>query len=323
MTMTERAVITIQTRDATYTPLVAEGISLEFCRAGAPGKLTFQVVKDSVIRFHEGDHVVLRMGADVLFAGFVFTKRRQFGGVITVAAYDQIRYLKNRDTLAYEDLTAAGLVRLVAGEWGLAVGEIEETGILIPGRVEDGRPLLDMIQTALDLTFEQSGHLFVLYDQAGALCLTHAENMALDTLVHEGSMGDFDYTSSIDRGSYSAVRLYRAAGTAGETMFYGARREDLVQRWGMLRHVARLDEGADGSETAEAMMGLYGRKTRRLRIKEADGDVRVRGGSMLPVELYLGDVVVGTFLMVERVVHRFFEGGHTMELTLVGGEFVD
>ena len=321
--MTERPVITIQTREHLYTPLTVEGVTLEFCRAGVPGKLTFQVVKDSVISFHEGDNVVLRVGAEVLFAGFVFTKRRQFGGVIAVTAYDQIRYLKNRDTLAYEYLTASGLVRLVADEWGLDFGEIEETGYVIPGRAENGRPLLDMIQTALDITWEQTGHLFVLYDKAGALCLRNVENMALDTLVHEGSIRNFDYTSSIDRGSYSAVRLYRTEGAQGETVFYGARRENLVRRWGMLRHFARLEEDVDGAETAEAVLRLHSRKTRRLRIAEAAGDTRVRGGSMLPVELYLGDVVVGEFLMVERVIHRFSEGGHTMELTLVGGEFVD
>ena len=319
----ERPIITVQTNEYLYKPLIAEAITLEFSRAGAPGRLAFQVVRDTVTSFHEGDNVILRLGAQVLFSGFVFTKRRQFGGVITVTAYDQIRYLKNRDTYAYENITAAGLVRQIAEDWGLICGEIAETGYLLPGRVENGRPLLDMIQTALDITMAQTGHLFVLYDEAGALKLTHVENMALDALVHEGSMGNFDYTSSIDRDSYSAVRLYRQSAGEGEAVFYGARREDLVGHWGILRYFGRLEEDADGTETAEGLLRLYGQKSRRLRIVDAAGDRRVRGGSMLPVELYLGDLIVGEFLIVERVVHRFLEDGHTMELNLVGGEFVD
>ncbi|MCL2588354.1 MAG: hydrolase [Oscillospiraceae bacterium] len=318
-----RPVITIQTRNFRYEPLIAQDITLAFTRAGSPGTLTFQVVKDSVISFHEGDNVTLRLGAEVLFEGFVFTKRRQFGGVITVTAYDQIRYLKNRDTRAYENLTATELLREIAGDWGLALGEIAETAYVIPSRVEKGRSLLDMIQTAIDLTAEQTGHLFALYDKAGALCLTHVENMALDTLIHEGSIAGFDYSSSIDRGSYSAVQLYRPSGTEGETVFYGARRDDLVARWGKLRHFGRLEAEADGAGTAEALLRQKGRKTRRLRIQDAAGDPRVRGGSMLPVELHLGDTTVQDFLMVERVTHRLSEGGHTMELILVGGEFVD
>lgn len=321
--MIEQPIITIQTEAYLYTPLIAEQVSLESQRAGGPGRLTFQVVKDSVIDFREGDHVVLRLGADVLFSGFVFTKRRRFGGVITVTAYDQIRYLKNRDTVSYESLTASGLVRRVAEDWGLAVGEIEQTGYVLPDRVEQNRPLLDMVQHAIDLTAVQAGRLFVLFDQAGALCLRQVQNMALDTVIHAGSIGDFDYTSTIDRGAYSAVRVYRPGAEEGETVFYGARREDLVRRWGILRHVSRLEEEMDGPEQAEALMVHYGRETRRLRVTDAVGDRRVRGGSVVPTELYLGDIVVGEMLMVERVVHRFREGGHWMDLTLVGGGFVE
>ncbi|MCL2843600.1 MAG: baseplate J/gp47 family protein [Oscillospiraceae bacterium] len=74
----EQAVITIQTEAYLYTPLIAEQISLEFHRAGVPGRLTFQVVKDSVISFHEGDRVVLRMGADVLLERLLDGARAQF-----------------------------------------------------------------------------------------------------------------------------------------------------------------------------------------------------------------------------------------------------
>ena len=119
------------------------------------------------------------------------------------------------------------------------------------------------------------------------------------------------------------MRLYRAEGAEGETMFHEARRDDLLRRWGMLRQFGRLEEEADGPEMAESLLRRYGKKTRRLRIIDAAGDPRVRGGSMLPVELYLGDRIVQEFLVVERVLHRFSEGGHTMELVLVGGEFVD
>jgi len=315
--------ITVQTDNFLFTPVSAEEIVLEFSRAGTPGKLTFQVVADGVLSFHEGDHVVLRLGTLVLFSGFVFSKRRTWGGVITVTAYDQIRYLKNRDTLAYEGLTATELVRQIAGDWGMLCGEIAETGFLLPERVENGRSLLDMIQTALDITAEQTGHLFVLYDKAGELNLTHVQNMAEDMLICEGSIANFDYTSTIDRGAYSAVRLHRTDGAAGETVFYGAQRDDLVRRWGMLRYFGRLEEGAFGTETAEALMRLYGSKTRRFRIQDAVGNPCVRGGSMLPVEMNLGDIIFRDYLMAERVVHRFSEGGHTMELVLAGGEFRD
>jgi len=315
--------ITIQTSDYLYTPVKAEGITLESGRSGGPARLTFRAVNDTVLSFHEGDTVTLYCGADVIFTGFVFSKRRAFGGVITVTAYDQIRYLKNRDIYAYEGLTATGLLSQIAGDWGLNCGVLTETGYVLPDRIENGRPLLDMIQTALDITRKQTGEVFVFYDQAGALRLSHISEMAVDTLLHAGSIGNFDYTSTIDRDAYSAVRLYRTGSDEGETVFHEARREDLIRRWGMLRHFARLEEEAHGPETAEQLMGVYGRKTRLLRLTDVVGDRRVRGGSMLPVELNLGDIIVTRFLMAERVVHRISEQAHTMELTLVGGDFVE
>jgi len=318
--------LSIQTRNNTYIPILAENITLESTRAGTPGKLSFQIVKDEIIGergFHEGDNVSLTLDGDILFAGFVFTKRRSYGGIITVTAYDQIRYLKNRDTYAYEDITASDLLRQIAGDWGLETGSIENTRYILPPRTENGRPLLDMLQTALDLTEEQTGEQFVLYDKAGQLSLSHAENMQLDTLIHEGSIGDFDYSSSIDRDAYSAVRLFRQGASEGETIFYEARRDNLRRRWGALRHYARLTEDTDGRKTAEALMEKLGRKTRRLRILDALGDSRVRGGSMLPVSLYVGDLNLGQMFRVERVIHRFTESSHLMELILTGGDFVD
>jgi len=317
----EKPILTIQTRNALYMPIVAAEITLESTRAGTPGKLTFQVVNDHVISFHEGDNVQFRMGTELLFSGFVFSKRRSYGGVITVTAYDQIRYLKNRDTYEYEGITASDLLRRIAGDWNLQTGAIEETGYALPPRIESGKSMLDIIQGALDMTLEQSGHAFVLYDRGGELCLTHVQNMRLDTLIHAGSIGDFDYTSTIDRGAYSAIRLHQESGSG--TMFFEARRDDLHRRWGILRHYAKLTEGADGQETASQLMDRHGRKTRRLRIVDAVGDPRVRGGNMLPVELDVGDLIVGQFLLAERVVHRFTENGHLMELILTGGDFVD
>ena len=314
----EGPVLTIQTREHLYVPVTAGEVLLERFRAGAPGKLSFQVVKDDVISFHEGDRVVFSLGEKVVFSGFVFSKRRRFGEVIAVTAYDQLRYLKNRDTYIYERLSATQLVRQVAADWGISCGEIQHTRYSIPGRVENGRPLLDIIQTALDLTAEQTGRLFVLYDDGGELQLRHVQDLALDILIYEGSIGEFDYTSSIDRGTYTAVRLYQPEGAAVE-----ARRRDLVERWGMLRYFGRLGDGIDGGDTAQKILEQRGQKTRRLSILDAAGDVRVRGGTLLPVQLDLGDMVVEEFLMVERVTHRFSEGGHTMDMTLVGGEFVD
>ena len=52
------------------------------------------------------------------------------------------------------------------------------------------------------------------------------------------------------------------------------------------------------------------------------GDNRVRAGSMLVVNLNLGDVSLQNFMLVETCKHTYKENEHWMDITLRGGEFI-
>jgi len=67
---------------------------------------------------------------------------------------------------------------------------------------------------------------------------------------------------------------------------------------------------------------LYNSKTRNLKIMNVLGDTRVRAGSMVVINLALGDVNVKNFMLVEKVKHTFKLDAHFMDLTLRGGEFI-
>lgn len=70
------------------------------------------------------------------------------------------------------------------------------------------------------------------------------------------------------------------------------------------------------------MLSLYNKKTRNLKINNVIGDNRVRAGSMLVVNLNLGDMKVKNFMLVEKCQHTYKNNEHFMNLTLRGGEFV-
>lgn len=69
----------IQNENKVYQPVVEEGITWETERKGQPGKLTFSVVKDSIINFQEGNAVSLKVDGVKVFYGFVFKKERDKG----------------------------------------------------------------------------------------------------------------------------------------------------------------------------------------------------------------------------------------------------
>lgn len=309
-----------------YIPVVEEGIEWSTERS-SPGKLTFKVIKDDVINFREGAAVRLKVDGKPVFFGFVFSKKRDKKQIITVTAYDQLRYLNNKDTCVYENKTASQLVRMIAADFSLNVGIIEDTKFVIPSRVEDNTSLFDMIGNALDLTLTNTKQMFVLYDDFGKLSLRNIASMRVGEagsylMLDEETGENFEYTSSIDSDTYNKIKLTYDNEDTGKREVYIAQDSKHINEWGVLQYFDTVSKGENGQSKANALLQLYNQKTRNLKITNAFGDTRVRAGSMIIVNLALGDVNLKNFMLVESAKHTFKQGEHFMNLTLRGGEFV-
>ena len=321
--MLSKVQIIIQNGDKVYEPVVEEGIEWETERKGVPGKLTFNVLNDEVIDFTEGNIVKMAVNGMNTFHGFVFTKKRDKDGLIAVTAYDQLRYLKNKDCYIYPNaMTAAELIKALAADYQLQVGEIEDTEYIIEKRVEDNTTLFDIIQTALDLTLDNKKKIYVLYDDFGKITLKNIESMKLDLLIDADTAENFNYASSIDSNTYNQVKLFYDNEKTGARETYKVFDSSNIARWGVLQHCDSIGEKTNGQAKADALLGLYNRKTRNLSINNAFGDVRVRAGSHIPVQLTLGDITVNNYMLVEKAKHIFTNNQHMMNLTLRGGGFV-
>ena len=311
----------IQHGSKLYQPIVEEGIQWTTERTGSPSTLKFTVIKDETIAFQEGDPVRLKVDDKNVFYGFIFTKKRNKDHHIEVTAYDQLRYLKNKDTYVYENKTASQLIQMIADDFGLNLGTIEATKYVIPSRVEDNQSLFDIIQNALDLEVQNKGELFCLYDDFGKLTLKNIASMKLDLLIDQDTAEDFDYSSSIDQSTYNKIKLTYDNEETGEREVYIAQ-DSANQNWGVLQFYEKLQKGENGKTKADALLELYNKKTRNLKVNDCFGDVRCRAGSMVIVQLYLGDMSTSNYLLVEKATHTFKNNQHLMSLNLRGGEFV-
>lgn len=312
----------IQHGDKVYQPVVEEGITWSTERKNTPGQLTFTVVKDSIINFTEGDAVRLKVNGSNIFYGFVFKKNRDKEKKIKVTAYDQLRYLKNKDTYVYTNKTASEFIKMVAADFQMQTGTIEDTGFKIASRVESNTSLFDMIQNALDLTLQNQKYMYVLYDDFGKLTLKGLDSMRLNLLIDEETGENYDYTSSIDDDTYNRIKLTYDNEDTGKREVYIAQSGANINQWGVLQYYDTLKENENGQAKADALLDLYNVKTRNLSVKNAIGDVRVRAGSMIVVMLDLGDIKVQNLMLVEKCKHEFKESQHLMTLTLRGGEFI-
>lgn len=310
-----------------YLPATKEEIVWTTERKGVPGKLTFSVLADDVLDFSEGSAVRLRENNDKIFFGFVFKQQRDRGKIINVTAYDQLRYLKNKDTIVYENKTADQFLRMIAADYGLNTGELENTRYVIESRVEENSSLFDMVQNALDLTLTNTGDMYVLYDDFGKLTLRHLSSMAVGRpgaylMVDEETGENFSYTSSIDDSTYNKIKLTYDNEETGFREVYMTQDSVNINKWGILQYFDTLSKGENGQAKADTLLKLYNKKTRNLKLTKVLGDNRVRAGSMIVVNLDLGDMKLKNFMLVESCKHTYKEGEHWMALTMRGGEFV-
>lgn len=310
-----------------YIPVVEEGIEWSTERRSTPGKLTFKIINDGIIDFEEGSRVRLKVDGKEVFYGFVFTKRHDKNQIISVTAYDQLRYLNNKDTYVYENKTVAEFIQMIATDFNLKTGTLEDTKFKIASRVEDNTSLFDMIENALDLTLQNTKEMFVMFDEFGKITLKNISSMRVGEesaylLIDEETGENFEYSSSIDSDVYNKIKLSYDNEDTGKRDIYIAQDGTHMNEWGVLQYFDTLSKGENGQAKADALLKLYNKKSRNLKITNAIGDTRVRAGSLVVVSLALGDVNLKNFMLVEKVRHTFKLDQHVMDLTLRGGEFV-
>lgn len=308
-----------------YIPAVEEGIELLWERHGTPGKIRFSVLFDDLLKIEEGMPVSLKVDGKNVFYGFVFSKKEDKKGIVEITAYDQLRYLKNKDTYIYENKTASQLIENIAKDFKLKLGNLADTEFIIQSRVEDNVTLFDMIENALDITLQNKGRMFVMYDDFGAITLKEISDMKVGgdsggyLLIDEESAENFEYESTIDVQTYNQIKLIDNNSKDSSRAVYITKDSSHINQWGLLQYFGTIAKGEDSEKKADQLLKLYNQKTRNLRIVGAFGDIRVRGGSLVLVNLKLHDMKLQNFMLVEKVVHKFKHEEHFMDLTLRGG----
>ena len=312
----------ISNGEKVFSPAVIDGIEWSTVRAGAAGKLSFSIVRDEAFIPSEGARVTLRADGRDIFLGYIFGRRWDKEGIISITAYDQLRYFKNRDTYVYSGKTASQVVKMLVGAYGMKTAEIADTKYVIPPRVEDNETMFDIAGNALDLTTANTGEMFILYDDFGKITLKNIADMKVGDengyLMFDGNSAEnFDFSSSIDN-TFNQVKLVRENKKSGKREVFTAKSDENIGKWGVLQYYGKLTANENGRAKAESLLKLYNSKSRGLKLKNAVGDIRVRAGSMVGVSANVGGA--GEFMLVESASHVFKENEHTMTLTLRGGE---
>lgn len=307
----------IHNRDDVFKPLVEGQIVWETVRMGSPGKLTFSVIRDKKLQFEVGNAVSLRANDKDVFFGFVFAKDTNKDVLIKVTAYDQLRYFMNKEFYYYENKTATDVLLRIIADFRLKAGAIDNTGYVIPSRIQDDKTLFDIIYDALDITLMNSGRLYVLFDDYGKITLKDVEDMKIPGLVFGDERTlDYSFKTDIDTDTYNKIKLVHENNELGKRERYEAIDSKNINQWGVLQHYEKVTEVANAKHKADTLLKLKNRVNKTLQLKDCIGDTRVRAGNS--VVTLLSDIGVSQYMLVERCKHVFDNDEHFMTLDLRG-----
>ncbi|MGI2295150.1 XkdQ/YqbQ family protein [Paenibacillus sp. GXUN7292] len=316
--------IKLNNRDGTEWDIseLVTSLSLKTAHIGKAGTLTLTFIKKALyqssrFKYENGDVIRVRKDGVNLFYGYIFSISGGRDEIVSLTAYDQIRYLMNTDTYVFKNTTAADIVKRIANDFNLKLGKIADTKYQIPAMVEDGQKLLDIIDKAITLTFSNTGKDYCLYDDFGQLCLRDVDEQVTDIIVGEGSlMYDYSVSSSIDDDTYNKIKLYKDNKETGKREVYIAEDSINIMRWGLLQHYESIDEKMNPAQIEELLNNLAKLKNREqksLKI-EAIGDIRVRAG--MRVRIHIPEYQVNQNLLVNECSHSIEGADHTMSLEL-------
>ena len=142
-------------------------------------------------------------------------------------------------------------------------------------------------------------------------------------IVDEEIAESFDYSSSIDGETYNKIKLVRENEKTGKRDVYIAQSSANMNKWGVLQYYDTVDEKVNASAKANALLKLYNKKTKSLKINGVFGDLRVRAGTQVVIRLDLDDTKISHYMLVEKVTHKFNANHHSMDLTLKGNGIFD
>ncbi len=307
----------IETGQAADITTAITAASWKTKRAGSPAQLDFTLAPGAGVELINGGVVTLCKGAG-LFRGYIFKISKNEKGEQSATAYDQIRYLKNKDTYVFQGKTATQITAQIANDFGIALGALENTGYVIPTMVEDSQTLLDIILKALDYTLINTGKLFYLWDDCGRLRLSDVAKDTLTLMIGDSSLATaYTWESSIDNDTANKIKLVRDNKETGRREVYIVQDSGTMGQWGVLQHYAKVAQELNPAQIeaqADTLLALKNRPKTSFSLA-ALGDLSVRAGRSLFIRI--GDIPVNGRYICDEVTHDLLKETMTIKVVLV------
>ena len=308
-------VVTGETLDLIDT---AENIQYSTSMYDQPGKLEFTVHHRRI--YSEGSPISFVYDNQNIFFGYLFKQSRS-DETVKFTAYDQMRYLKNKDTLAYSGLTASGIFTDICKKFKLKHKVVNPSKYVVPPFLNRDKTLFEMINNGIDATYMAESKLYFIMDNFGTLEFVDVEKKVTDLIVDKESlMLEYDYERGIDDETYNQVKVVRENKETKKRDVWMVKDTNTQKRWGILQHLHTADEKmneAQIKELAQNILKLKNRPEETVSIK-CIGSPTIKAGVSFRLNI---DGIMNKLVYCKSVTLRFEDNCILMdcEVALGGG----
>ena len=328
-----------------YAPVVVEGMKVSTSIDGEPGKLTFELEKSANknILFSEGDTVYLHA---CRFKGYIFEiTENSESDTISVTAYDQMRYLKAKDTYVFTFTSAENAYYRICEDYKLDfdnVGYVKGYDTTF-NCVCENMELIDMMDKIMEHLMNKTGKRYVLMDDKGSLSIRQVGaqdgslakdgikiSMRPQAIITATDFESYSYTSSIDKDTYNRVKVIYDNEDTGKRETFVAQDSNNIGKWGTLSTTETMQKGENGRTKANTLLRLYNHKNKTLEIKNIltlsdttpkGYNVCFRAGQIVRVKIQLRDTSVQQWMMISKCEHTVYHDRILTNITVQGGDF--
>lgn len=286
-----------------------------------PGKATFDLILCNEISFQEGATVSIQIDGYKIFKGFVFSKKRtEESEVVSITCYDQLRYLKNKDSYVFENMTSDQIFSKICRDFVLKYRVVDKSSYICAPRSNDATALYDIIKNALDDTLINSRNWYIIRDNYGVLEHINIYSLQAGIMLGDRSgVTGYTYETSIDKDTYNQIKLYRDNEKSGKREIFIVNDTinggNTIKAWGILQLYEKVDENLNLSQIEHKALNMlkYYNSTRKSLKIEALGVPSICAGSIFKCSIE--ELSLNRYLLVTQCSHKVSNGVHTMSLT--------
>ena len=266
-----------------------------------------------------GHLVQFSVNGRMQFVGYITNVAQNDKHIVRVMARDQIFYLKSRDILYTENMTASEIFTDICDRKSRMAHRVDAPAskVLDPYNYGTDYTMFAAIKLAIDKANIVEEKQYLIRDEAGVLVFTE-----LSELLTGLRLGDneyvfaYEYESSIDDGVYNHVRAFRANEELGMFDTWAVKDGDTIDRWGQLNLLFEVDKCMTDAEIialTEKKLEFYNSPKETLTIS-ALGHLDIHAGN--GIRLNIGKLELGGNFWITHCKHVFRNNYHTMDLEL-------